>query len=316
MEYGKLIAYMTPGDEIDGFYLLKQASVKTPSNGSLFLSAILSDATGTIEAKHWNYSGGISSADEGRIVKVRGDVTEFRGAPQLKIKTIQFPTPEDHFDISDIIPTAPIDSVKELEHIHSLIESMEDSDYRSICECMLDRHINSFGRIPAAKSVHHSFLSGLLMHTSNMLRIADFLASDIYPETVNRDLLLAGTLLHDFAKEKEYILNEYGTVTDFSTEGILLGHLVMGSEEIAQTGLDLGIPSEKIALLQHMVLSHHGQPEYGAAVIPIISEAELLSYIDLLDSRMEIYAEAYKKMEPGQTSEKIFALDKKIYKHL
>lgn len=315
MEYDKQITYMLPGDEVEGFYLLKQAAVKTASNGSRYLNAVLGDASGKIEAKVWDYSGPLGQADEGKIVKIRGEVGEFKGSLQLNVKKIRPASPEDSYNIADIVPTAPIDSVKELEFIRDLISSFEDEDYRSICEYMLDRHITAFGRIPAAKSIHHSFLCGLLMHTANMLRIADFLAVNIYPETVNRDLLLAGTLLHDFAKEREFALDDLGTVAGSTVEGMLLGHLVLGSEEIAEVGRELGVQEEKTVLLRHMLLSHHGKPEFGAAVLPCIAEAELLSHIDMLDSRMEIYAENYERMSAGETSDRIFSLEKRIYNH-
>lgn len=134
---------------------------------------------------------------------------------------------------------------------------------------MLERHLETFRSIPAAKSVHHSFLSGLLMHTANMLCLADFLAGQ-YSQIIDRSLLLTGTLLHDFAKEKEFTFSQLGVVTDYSRKGQLLGHLVMGAQEIAQVAAELGTPEEKSLLLQHMILSHHGEPEFGAAVKPCL----------------------------------------------
>ena len=152
------------------------------------------------------------------------------------------------------------------------------------------------------------------MHTWYMLRTADFLAG-LYKDTVDRSLLLAGTLLHDFAKAEEFTFSELGLVTDYSTRGQLLGHLVMGAQQVAQAAEELGVPSEKSALLQHMLLSHHGQPEFGAAVVPMCAESELLSLIDTIDSRMEIYREAMEETAVGDFSKRIFALDKKIYRH-
>ena len=179
---------------------------------------------------------------------------------------------------------------------------------------MLRRHGERFREIPAAKSVHHSFINGLLMHTGNMLKIAECVAS-IYKETVDRDLLLAGTLLHDFGKEAEFEFSELGLVTDYSLKGKLLGHLTMGAEEIGEVGKELGLPQEKIVLLQHMILSHHGEPEFGAAVRPQCAESDLLSMIDLIDSRMEIYRETFQTVPAGSFSGKVFALDRSIYHH-
>ena len=167
----------------------------------------------------------------------------------------------------------------------------------------------------AAKSVHHGFLSGLLMHTLNMLRLADFLAAQ-YADTVNRSLLLTGTLLHDFAKEQEFTFSELGLVTDYSTKGQLLGHLVMGAQEVAAIAAELDLPEEKATLLEHLILSHHGQPEFGAAVLPQCAEAELLSLVDQIDSRMEIYREVLAPLKAGEFSQRVFALDnRRVYKH-
>ena len=194
------------------------------------------------------------------------------------------------------------------------VESIDDADYRAVCREMLRRHGNAFERIPAAKSVHHAFLGGLLMHTANMLKTADFLAR-LYAGTVDRSLLLAGTLLHDFAKAEEFVFSQLGLVTDYSVKGQLLGHLVMGAQEAAEVCAALGVPEEKSVLLQHLILSHHGEPEFGAAVRPQCAESELLSCIDTIDSRMEIYRETYEELEPGTFSPRIFALERRVYKH-
>ena len=218
-------------------------------------------------------------------------------------------------DVSRLVRVAPIDRAGAYADITRLISTLEDADYRAVCEEMLRRHEDAFRTIPAAKSVHHSFLSGLLMHTYNMLRLADFLAAQ-YADTVNRSLLLAGTLLHDFGKEREFTFSELGLVTDYSTKGQLLGHLVMGAQETAEVAEMLGIPEEKSVLLQHLLLSHHGEPEFGAAMLPQCAEAELLSLIDQIDSRMEIYREALAPLKSGEFSQRIFALDnRRIYKH-
>lgn len=306
---------MVPGDEVEGFYLLKTASKRVTSTGKPFLNISLADARDTIEAKVWDYSGPVCESDAGKVVKIRGAVQEYKGSSQISVERIRLAKEDDNYDLSVLVPTAPIDSIKEMEFIQELVASIEDADYRNLCEEMLGRHIESFGRIPAGISVHHGFVSGLLMHTGNMLRIADYLATEIYPYAVDRSLLLAGTLLHDFAKEKEYIITELGLAADRTVEGMLLGHLYLGAEEVDEVGKMLGTPGEKITLLKHMLLSHHGEPEFGAAVKPCIAESEMLSYIDMLDSRIEIYAEAFEKMDKGTISDKIWALEKKIYNH-
>ena len=315
MEYNKLLADMVPGDRVEGFYILKEGAIKTSNSGKPFLSATVTDKSGSLDLKAWDYSGTVGApTDAGKVVKIRADVTEYRGSIQLTASNIRMATQEDSYDVSALVPVAPIDRDETLEKVRSLIASMEDRDYRVLAETMLERHLETFRSIPAAKSVHHSFLSGLLMHTANMLSLADFLAGQ-YSQIIDRSLLLTGTLLHDFAKEKEFTFSQLGIVTDYSRKGQLLGHLVMGAQEIAQVAAELGTPEEKSLLLQHMILSHHGEPEFGAAVKPMFAEADLLSQIDMLDSRMEIYAETLPGVPTGTFSSRIFSLDKRIYHH-
>ena len=316
MEYNKPIADMCPGMDVEGFYILRAAALKTTNSGKPFLSGTICDRTGSMEIKIWDYSGpiGARADDAGRVVKIRGSVSEYRGALQVSVHRIRMAESADTYDKSLLVPTAPIDTDAALADVQRLVASIADADYRSVAETMLARHLDAFCRIPAGKTVHHSFLSGLLMHTYNMLRTADFLAG-LYPEVIDRSLLLAGTLLHDFAKEREFTFSDLGIVTEYSTAGQLLGHLVMGAQEVADVARELAIAEEKSLLLQHLLLSHHGEPDFGAAVRPMCAEAELLSYIDLIDSRMEIYAETLPSVPAGGFSQRIFALEKKIYHH-
>ena len=263
----------------------------------------------------WDYAGPISGADTGKVVKVRGEISEYKGSMQITVEKIRLAGADDRYDVAALVPTAPIDADATLRDVRELVASIKDKDYRLIAETLLNRNLEAFMTIPAAKSVHHAFLHGLLMHTSYMLKTADFL-SNLYGEVVNRSLMLTGTLLHDFKKREEFGFSELGLVTEYTVKGQLLGHLVMGAQEIAGVAIELGIPEEKSILLQHMVLSHHGTPEWGAAVRPMCAEAELLSYIDLIDSRMEIYKESHETTPIGEFSDRIFALDgKRIYHH-
>ena len=314
MEYNKAIHDMTPGDEVEGYYILKSAVPKVAANGKPFLTGALSDRTGAIELKVWDYTGPLSAADEGKVVKVRGSVGEYRATPQFTAGRIRLAAENDPVEVSALVPVAPIDREAAMDELHRWVSSVTDADYRAVAEAMLDAHGEALSAIPAAKSVHHAFLGGLLMHTANMLRLADFLAAQ-YADTIDRSLLLTGTLLHDMAKEQEFVFSQLGLATDYSVRGQLLGHLVMGAQETAETAARLGISEEKSVLLQHLILSHHGEPEFGAAVRPQCAEAELLSLIDAIDSRMEIYRETYDTMDAGTFSPRIFALEKKIFKH-
>ena len=315
MEVGLSIAQMQRGMDVEGFYLLKAAFAKVTASGKPFLSAVLADTSGTIEAKVWDYSGPIGERDVGKVLKVRGSVSDYRGMPQLTVDKLRLAEDNDRVDVSKLVSVAPIDREAGYDEVKALVSTIEDADYRAVCEEMLRRHEAAFRTIPAAKSVHHSFLSGLLMHTLNMLRLADFLSAQ-YADTVNRSLLLTGTLLHNFAKEQEFTFSELGLVTDYSTKGQLLGHLVMGAQEVAAIAAELDLPEEKATLLEHLILSHHGQPEFGAAVLPQCAEAELLSLVDQIDSRMEIYREVLAPLKAGEFSQRVFALDnRRVYKH-
>ena len=313
MEYNKRIIDMRSGDEVEGFYILKGAYPKTTAAGKPFLSASLSDNSGVIDAKMWDYSGPIGAADEGKVIKLRGKVSEYRGAPQIVIDRIRLRTESDPVDLGALVPAAPVDADAYLQKVNDLVDRMKDADYQTLCREMLRRHLADFRQIPAAKSVHHGFLHGLLMHTVDMLTMADFLAAQ-YGAVIDRDLLLAGTLLHDFAKAKEFAFSELGLVTGYSTRGQLLGHLVMGAQEAADAARELGIPEDKSMLLQHMILSHHGEPEFGAAVRPLFAEAELLYHIDVIDSRMEIYREVLRDLPVGEFSDRVFALEHRVYR--
>ena len=307
------LADVKVGDEIDGFYLLTEPSVRTSANGGRFLAATLSDRSGSLDLKMWDYAGAIGPEDNGSAVRVRGTVSDYRGVKQLTARMLRLAGEKDCVDPELLVPTAPIDADKAAQAIQDLLQSLQAEDYRRIAETLYARNEALFRNVPAAKSVHHGFRGGLLMHTVNMLRTADCLA-ELYCEVINRDLLLTGTLLHDIAKTREFRLSPLGMVKDYSVEGQLLGHLVMGAQEVASVAEELGTPEEKALLLQHLVLSHHGDPEFGAAVRPMCAEAELLHLIDMMDSRMEIYAEILQTISAGSFSERVYALEKRIYK--
>lgn len=305
---------MSIGDQIEGFFLLQDAYSKTTLAGKPFLSMVLSDCTGTIDAQIWDYTGPVTPKDTGAVVKIRGTVSEFKGTLQIAVDRLRIADASDQYSVGDLVPTAPIDVEATWKKLQEIVFSIEDHDYRSICQEMMNRHGEKIKSLPAAKGIHHSFLNGLLMHTAYMLQTADFLAG-MYRSVIDRNLLIAGTLLHDFAKCEEFTTSSLGLVTDYSMKGQLLGHLVMGAHEVANIAVELKIPEGKSVLLQHLILSHHGEPDFGAAVRPMCAEGELLSYIDMIDSRMEIYRETLEEIPAGEFSKRIFALDRRIYHH-
>ena len=313
MEYNKAVSDLHIGDQVEGYYALGNIQLKNSAAGKPYLSCTVSDATGSVDAKLWNFTGQASAEDSGKAALIRGEVTEYNGNLQFIIQRMRFTGDQDDYDPAALVPAAPIDPTAAMDEVRQLIRSLEDEDYRRLCLALTDRYEATLTRLPAAKSMHHAFLYGLLMHTLNMLRLADFMAG-LYAEVVHRDLLLAGTLLHDLGKLWEFRLSPLGLVTEYSVPGDLLGHIYMGAREVEAAGKELGLPEEKLTLLAHMILSHHGDPEFGAAGPPKCAEAELLSAIDRIDSRMEIYAESLPQAQPGRFTLRVPALEKRVYR--
>ena len=186
--------------------------------------------------------------------------------------------------------------------------SIKDND----CKALLDYFIKKFGEqiyvSPAASSVHHEFSSGLLMHSVSLGEHADYFAK-YYPD-INRDLLITGALLHDFGKMIEL---EGPAVYHYSLEGKLLGHISIMCAELRMAAKELGISGETPLLLEHMVLSHHGQLEFGSPVLPLTKEALLLSMIDNLDSKMLVLDKAFSDVGEGEFTQKVYALDSRSF---
>lgn len=315
MKTNLMIKQMAVSDDFEGFYILKSPQSKTSTNGKPYLSAALADGSGEIQAKMWDYAGPIGQAENGKIVKVRGSVSEFKGALQATISQIRLARDDDPVDISALVPTAPIDAEAEYENVRRIIATIQDTDYRRICEELLSRHGEAFKNIPAGKSVHHKGIHGNLMHTGTMLKAMEAMAA-LYSDVVNRDLSLAAAFAHDLNKDREFALSELGLVADYSLKGQLIGHSVLGAEEVAEIAAELNVPEEKSVLLQHLILSHHGEPEYGAAVRPMCAEAALLNYIDMIDSRMDMFRDAYANLKPGEFSERNRFLGTNVYRPL
>lgn len=304
------------GDRIEGFYLLNNLNIRTVGHSAtpMMLGAI-SDQTGSLGCKIWGYDGPLTSADTGNVVYVEGKIGEFNSTPQATLDEFRLAEPGEFEHVPGLVPSAPKDADDMGLVIKGAIASMQDQDYYNICVSILKKYEDEFTRIPAGRSVHHAFAHGLLMHTSNMVNAAIGLAG-IYKDFINRDLLLAGTILHDIGKIKEFDLSQLGLVSQYSVQGQLMGHLVIGAQEVALAAKECNVPEDKSILLQHLLLSHHGEPEFGAAVRPICAEAFLLHSIDAMDAKMEIYREQLEKMKIGEVSNVISASGSRVYKHI
>lgn len=304
------------GEQVQEVYLLQAAEVRITKSGRPFLSAVLADSSGTIPVRVWDYTGNITPDDAGTLVFVTGEVSRYRDQLQIVADGVLLLMADETegMEMSDFIPTAPIDVTEALSYVENTLLCVEDEDYRTLCLAVFQDWKDAFCVSPAAKSIHHAFLSGLLMHTAHIMELAADIAR-VYQNLVDYDLLACGAFLHDIGKLKEFDLLPIGLVKDYSTQGQLMGHAVLGLEIIHDKARELGINEEKELLLKHMLLSHHGMPEYGAAVTPGILEAELLYHLDCIDSRTEIYREAMASIPAGKFSDYIYALGKRVYRH-
>lgn len=299
---------------VQGFYMIRSISVRKAKNGSFFADLTLSDSTGEVNAKIWDAE---ENADEafasGSIVKVRGDLSQWKGRAQLTVKKIRKAEPSDGLDIEDFVQSAPESFESMYAEVLSYIEGMGDQNLKKLSDRLFGKARDKLSYYPAAKSNHHSIRCGLLYHTLTMLRVGEKLAS-VY-EKIDRDLLYAGIIVHDLAKTEEMEADEMGIVSEYTREGKLLGHIVQGITDIQKAGEELGTPRETVLLLQHMVLSHHYEPEFGSPRKPMIPEAELLHYIDMIDARMFDFFESLDKIGEGEFTDRVWTLDnRQLYK--
>ena len=300
---------------VEGFCLIKSIDRKTSTKGDEYLDIMLGDSDGEINAKLWRYSSELHGEYEAnQIVKIRGTISPYNGTDQLKIDRIRHSNDGDNINVADYVKTAGYESEKMYDELFKIASDFKDSDLSKIVTTILSDNRNALLYWPAAFKLHHAVRGGLLLHTLSIVRLAESVCN-IYP-FVDRELLISGAILHDIAKLTEFTVADSGIATGYSVEGNLLGHLTMGAMVIDKYAEKLDINRETAMLLQHMVLSHHGEPEFGAAVRPMFIEAELLSELDLMDSRIYEMREAVQGAEEKGFSGKIWAMEnRKLFNH-
>jgi 3'-5' exoribonuclease len=300
-------------ENINGIYILRRKELKEASNKKFYLDLTFSDNTGEINGKLWDVTEDIFlSMPLNMLYYVNARVDCWKDNMQLNIQKIRLADPDDQKEIDKFVPSAPIPPESMLKEIYSYANRIQHDEIRRLVTKMLKDKEDRLRYYPAARSLHHSIRGGLLYHLYRMLHLSEKI-KQVY-ENVNPDLLYAGILLHDLAKIGELDSNVLG-FSEYSKEGQLLGHLVMGVKEIENAGKSLGISEEVMLVLQHMVASHHYEPEYGSPKKPMILEAELLHYIDLIDARVYDYENALKNVEKGAFSEPVWSLDRRrLYK--
>ena len=300
---------------VEGFAVIKQCDKKMTKNGSYYLDLVLSDKDGEIFAKLWDYNeASHGQYDTDGFVKVRGVISQYNGHDQLKIERIRPVIESDNVDVSDYVKSADYTGEEMFAHLLSLVNAFKDEDLKKIVSYLLEENKEKLLYFPAAFRLHHAIRCGLLMHTASIVKLCESVCK-VYP-FVNRELLISGAILHDIAKTVEFDVKETGIASGYTVEGNLIGHIVMGAMMVKEAGQKLLIDKEKSMLLQHMIISHHGEPEFGAAVRPLFLEAELLSELDSMDAKIYEIMDAVSGIEKGEFTNRLWALDdRKFYKY-
>ncbi len=306
----------TPTPEIvEGFCLIKSLEKKTTAKGLTYLDMILSDSSGEIVAKFWDYKENMHSHFAANmLIKVRGRMNEYNGDVQFRVERIRECTEADGVRIEDFVPSANYGGDEMLAKIYSLIKTFDDEEIKKLVGAVLKKYEEKLLYWPAAFKLHHAMRGGLLYHTLSIVKMAENVCK-IYP-SLDRSLLLGGAILHDIAKIDEFDVSSTGMATGYSVEGTLVGHLVKGAMIVDETAKEIGISENTAMLIEHMLISHHGIPEYGAAVRPLFVEAEVLSQLDTLDATIFEFNDTLANVKPGEFSGRQWALDnRKLYNH-
>ncbi len=297
------------------FFAVTSKQLRSRKDGGQYLAVTLSDRTGQVESRMWeNFAEIAAGFEQGDVVKVRAEVCRFNGRFQLNLDKLRRAT-ADEFELADYVPHTR-KNVDELWSalVHS-VDSFSDLSLQALVRSFLDDPAiaSAFREAPAAKTLHHAWLGGLLEHVVSLLGICE-LAAHHYPE-INRDLLLTGVILHDIGKLEEL---RWGLSFDYTLEGQLVGHISLGIAMIEKKLATLpDFPPKLRMLVEHMVLSHHGKLEFGSPKLPMIPEAILLHYLDDLDAKMHTMRSEFERQEaqgdlPGEMTDWVRSMDRPL----
>ena len=289
--------------------LVKNVLKGVTQKGAPYLSLVLQDDTGTIDGKLWDASPqDIASAVPGHVEQLTFEVLDYNNALQLRINSIR-DLDQNDVDLSEFVMASPVEIGELKQRIAGYIRSLQNETLKKLVTRMYEKAGKTFFDYPAASRIHHNYLGGLAEHTLGMADLAEHIASQ-YP-ILDRDLLIAGVLVHDMGKIAELgglVTNEY------TLEGKLTGHISIGHGWVVETADELGLSGEpETLLLRHMILSHHGKHEFGSPVLPAIPEAEALFLIDNMDARMNSLKQAFSQVKPGNWTPKMFAFENRQF---
>lgn len=297
---------------ITGFFAVVSRHDRSKRDGSPYFALTFSDRTGQLEARMWETAeaGEFSSGD---IVKVRGLVCRYREFLQINVERIRRADSAE-FDLSDYVPHTAYNIDELWGELNAYVDSFTDPHLNALLRSFLDDPgiASALRKAPAAKSMHHAWIGGLLEHIVSLLRISD-LAAKHY--RVHRDLLLTGVVLHDIGKLEEL---HWGTSFDYTVEGQLLGHITLGVSMIERKIAALpDFPPPLRLLVEHLVLSHHGKYEFGSPKLPMTPEAVLLHYLDDMDAKMQTLQNEFARSvtagrDPGEVTDWVRSLERPL----
>lgn len=303
------ITKLQAGEQVDQFLLIKEAKKGVTTVGKPFMSLILQDKSGDIEAKLWDTGEEQENLYRAEtIVRVGGEIHDYRGKNQLRIKQIRPARPEEGIQINDLLPSSSTPKEELYDELTQYFFEIKNPTIARITRHILKKYQQQVLVFPAASKNHHDYASGLLDHVVSMLRLGKAIC-ELYP-SLNRDLIFAGIILHDIGK----VIELTGPIaTSYTVEGNLLGHITIMVNEIGQAARELNVDGEEVMVLQHIVLSHHGKEEWGSPKKPMIQEAEIIHYIDNIDAKMNMLNRVLEKTPEGEFTERVFALDNRSF---
>lgn len=287
----KYIKDIVDGEKLSGVYLIKQKTLATSKNGKQYENIVIQDKTGTMDGKIWDLqSAGIEDFDALDYVHINGDVSSYQGSLQVSLRRAHRAA-EGEYDPADYLPVSRRDNDEMYNELLSYVDSVKEPHLNKLLNIIFrekEKTVRRFRESSAAKAVHHAYLGGLMEHTLSVAGLCDFYCKN-YGETLNRDLLITAALCHDIGK-----INELSAFpqNDYTDEGQLLGHIVMGSNMIASAAACIeGFPKVLLRELQHCILAHHGEYEFGSPKKPALVEALALHFADNTDAKIESFRE-------------------------
>ena len=279
------------------------------NTGAPYMSLLLQDNSGTIDAKIWDVKADTAKlCKTGGVLMIKGQVNLYQNNLQLKVIELA-EVDQSTIDIKEFLIAAPVETAELEKGIEKAVSLIKNEILSDVVTAMLEKYKKELYEYPAASRNHHDFVGGLAFHITTMVDLA-LKVCEVYP-SLNRDLLLAGVLLHDLGKIKEL---SGPIATEYTNEGKLIGHISLMQSEIAEYAKSKGFgDSEEVLLLRHLVLSHHGEYDFGSPVLPLVKEAEVLSFIDNIDARITMIDKAVSGLKPGEFAQRAYSLENRSF---